>query len=246
MRRFCDQLAEAFCLLTRLPAGRFLSAGFQSAPVSCVWAYPVVGLAVGLLGSTAFWVASRFGMAPLLAACWTLVVMVSVTGGFHEDGLADTADGFGGGRTGERKLQIMRDSHIGSFGTIALILSLVIRVTAIATSAAPVTAIVIAAMAGRTAIIGMLLLLNPARSDGLAASFLRVSPARSATALGFAALASVVLLSPSMALWVVLLSLAGVWTMSRLAAAQIGGYTGDVLGATEIVVECVVLSALAT
>jgi adenosylcobinamide-GDP ribazoletransferase len=243
--RSSDELAEAFCLLTRLPAGRFLPAAFQSAPSSCVWAYPVVGLVVGLLGGMAFWLATRFGMAPLLAAGWTLAVMVGVTGGFHEDGLADTADGFGGGRTRERKLQIMRDSHIGSFGTIALMLSLAIRTAAIATGVAPVMAIIVAATLGRAAMAGLLLTSQPARSDGLAASLQRVSPMRSAAALTIAALTSVALLTPPAAFAVIFLSLAVVWAMTRLAARQIGGYTGDVLGATEIVVECVVLSALA-
>jgi adenosylcobinamide-GDP ribazoletransferase len=246
VRRVGDELAEAFCLLTRLPAGRFLSAGFQSTPASCVWAYPMVGLVVGLIGGTAFWLATWLGMATLLAACWTLVVMVCVTGGLHEDGLADTADGFGGGRTRERKLQIMRDSHIGSFGTIVLVLSLAIRTAAVATTAVPLAAIIMAAVLGRTAMVGVLLTLKPARTDGLAASLQHVAPRRLAVALGFAALTSVVLLSPSMALFVVLLSIGGVWGMTRLAGTQIGGYTGDVLGATEIVVECLALSALAT
>jgi adenosylcobinamide-GDP ribazoletransferase len=244
VRRSGDELAEAFCLLTRLPAGRFLSAGFQSAPASCVWAYPIVGLVVGLLGALAFGLATRLGMAPVLAAAWSLVVMIGVSGGFHEDGLADTADGFGGGNSRERKLQIMRDCHIGSFGTIALVLSLAVRVIAIATSAAP--AIVVAAVLGRAAIVGILLLSKPARPDGLAASLQHRSAARSAAALGFAAAISLVLLPPSTVLVVLSVSAASVWAMTWLAFRQIGGYTGDVLGATEVAVECVVLSALAT
>ena len=74
-------------------------------------------------------------MAPALTAGWALAALVLLTGGFHEDGLADTADGFGGGRTRERKLEIMRDSRIGSYGALALVLSVGIRAAALATMA---------------------------------------------------------------------------------------------------------------
>src|SRR5271168_821970 len=99
-------------LLTRLPVGR--SGGSDLART--VWAFPVVGLVVGLLGGLVYWALARLGVPAFLAASWAFVAILLVTGAFHEDGLADTVDGFGGGRTRERKLEIMRDSRIGAYG----------------------------------------------------------------------------------------------------------------------------------
>ncbi len=238
------ELAGAFGLLTRLPVGWALRAGPVPEPADCIWAYPVVGLAVGALGAAVFRVAALLGMAPALAAGWTLVALVLMTGGFHEDGLADTADGFGGGATRERKLAILRDSRIGSYGAIALILSLGLRGAALALAGAPCVALIVAGALGRAAMIGMLLALRPARNDGLAASLGRIPVAQAAAGIGIALLAAV-LLAPGMALAVIALAVAGTLVMAALARRQIGGHTGDVLGATEIVVECLVLSALA-
>ena len=125
-----------------------------------MWAFPVVGAVVGAIGGAVFWVCARLGMPPGVAAVWTLASMLLVTGALHEDGLADFADGLGGGRTRERKLEIMRDSRIGTFGGLALMLSLAARGTALATLAQPVrvvVALIVAAALGRGAI-GVLLL----------------------------------------------------------------------------------------
>ena len=247
MKRRIQELAAAFALLTRLPVGLLLPAGTAVNYGDCVWAYPVVGLKVGILGGIVFWLAARFGMPPALAAGWTLAALVLITGGLHEDGLADTADGFGGGRGRERKLEIMRDSRIGSYGAIALILSLGLRGAAIASMAGPgavLVALIVAGMLGRAAMIGILLVLQPARADGLAASLGRVPVGPAATGLAIAVLAAVGLLTFSMAFTGVALALTGVATMAWLARQQVGGYTGDVLGATEIVVECLVLTVL--
>ena len=101
------------------------------------WALPLAGLLVGLAGAFAYKVASRFGLTPNLAALLALATTTLITGALHEDGLADTADGLGGGRTRDRKLQIMRDSRIGTYGVCALILSFGLRWNALATIASP-------------------------------------------------------------------------------------------------------------
>lgn len=249
MKRRLHELAAAFGLLTRLPVGPFLPAGTEVNHADCVWAYPVVGLKIGILGGAVFWMALRFGMPPALASGWTLAALTLITGGFHEDGLADTADGFGGGRGRERKLEIMRDSRIGSYGAIALVLSLGLRWAAIATIASPfavLLALIVAGALGRAAMIGILLVLKPARADGLAASLGEIQVAPAATGVAIAFLAAAALLAVSMAVAVIVLALIGVATMAWLARRQVGGYTGDILGATEIVVECLVLTALAS
>ncbi len=233
-------------LMTRLPAGRFAHSGDLA---RCVWAFPVVGLAVGLASGLAYWLASRLGVPPLLAATWSLAGSLLLTGGFHEDGLADTADGFGGGATPARKLEIMRDSRIGSYGALALAVSCLLRITAVAAIGRPgsvITALVVAGMAGRSAMVGVLLLLPPARTDGLGASVGRPSAGRAAAGLAIAAVAPFLCVPAGGAAAVVALGAVAALATARLSAAQINGYTGDVLGAAEVAVECVVLTVLAS
>lgn len=244
--RTVAELATAFGLLTRLPIG-WLRAGTPPGTAQCVWAWPVVGMAAGALGGVVFAAAAALGMPPFLAALWSLAALVLVTGGLHEDGLADTADGFGGGFTRDRKLAILRDSRIGSYGALALILSLGLRAAAIAAIATPgavLAALVVAGALGRASMIGPLLALSPARPDGMSASLGRVPPARAGAGFAIALLAALLFAAPHGSGPAIGLAIAGAAGMAFLAQRQIGGHTGDVLGATEIVVECLVLSAL--
>jgi adenosylcobinamide-GDP ribazoletransferase len=233
-----DELAAALMLLTRLPVVRSVPPQARG-----VWAYPIVGAAVGVICALAYWLAAKLGLPSPIAAIGVVIVSVFVTGALHEDGLADTADGFGGGATVARKLEIMRDSRIGSFGALALILSVGLRVAAIAALAEPASvavALVAAGVLGRGAMIGVMLALPPARSDGMAASLGPVPPVPSVIGL---AIAAACILLPHGARALVAAVLAGggmVW----LARRQVGGYTGDVLGATEQVAECAVLVAM--
>ena len=230
------ELVGAFMLLTRLPVSR-LARG-QPAMGACIWAYPLVGLIVGGIGASVFWLCARLGLSPMLSAVWAVCATVLATGGLHEDGLADTADGFGGGDTVTRKLEIMRDSRIGSFGALALLLSLTLRIVAIADSTDPVFALLLAGALGRGAVVVVLLALRPARREGMAAS-LGMTPGVPAVA------GMVIALLCGLAAWPALLSASTVAVgMAALIRQQIGGYTGDVLGATEQVAECAVLTAL--
>src|SRR5262249_10374713 len=101
------------------------------------WALPLAGVLVALVGAAAYWLAHAAGLPSLSAGALALTATLLATGCLHEDGLADVADGFGGGATRERKLAIMRDSRIGSYGTCALILSLLPRASATASPVAP-------------------------------------------------------------------------------------------------------------
>ncbi len=231
-----SELVGAFMLLTRLPVAGL--SRVQPAMGACLWAYPLVGLVVGGIGAAVVWLAARLGLSPLLGAVLAVGAMVLATGGLHEDGLADTADGFGGGTTVARKLEIMRDSRIGSYGTMALLLTLALRVTAVADSADPIYALPAAAALGRGAVVVVLLALRPARMDGLAAS-LGMTPG------GPAVVGMLIAGLCGLPAWPALLSAATAAVgMAALARRQIGGYTGDVLGATEQVAECAVLTAL--
>ena len=242
-------LLTATMLLTRLPVARFGRVGGRSDLARCVWAFPVVGLAVNAAGGLVYGLAHWAGMSPLLAAGWSLAVTMIGTGALHEDGLADTADGFGGGVTPARKLEIMRDSRIGSYGVLALLLSAIIRTAAIAALSRPgpvITALVLAGMLGRGGILVLLLVLRPARSDGLGASMAGTRASSAAAGLGLAIAAALLALPAMTAMTAVIPGLGCCLAAARLAYRQIGGYTGDVLGAVEVAVECVVLTVIAS
>ena len=256
------EFITAAMLLTRLPLWR-LALGPPPDPARCIWAYPVVGAVVGGIGAGVYCASARIGLPPALSALWTLVAMMCVTGALHEDGVADTADGFGGGGGGaggrgrvgggggrgrSPKLEIMRDSRIGTYGALALIMTIAIRGAGIAALARPLpvaTALVAAGALGRGAIIMMLLALKPARIDGLGASLGTVSLARAAVGLALAAIVAFAVLPGGVAIGVIAPSAVISLAFVALSRRQIGGYSGDVLGAGAALVECVALTLLA-
>jgi len=208
------------------------------------WALPVAGLVVGLAGAAAYAIASKLGLPPGPSALLAVATTAFITGALHEDGLADTADGLGGGRTRERKLEIMRDSRIGTYGVCALILSFGLRWSALAAIANPwavALALCSAHAAARAGVPAFMSLVPPARPDGLSAS--AGSPPGRSVAIAFAlgTLALALALGPGKALvGLILLSLAGLM-LARLAIRQIGGQTGDILGAFEQTGEILIL-----
>ena len=242
-----SDLLHGFALLTRLPVGRFT----KSAPNlgRIVWVFPLVGLFVGAVGGLAYWGGYRLGMPIVLAAIWAFGLTLVLTGAFHEDGLADAADGFGGGRTAERKLEIMRDSRIGSYGALALGWSVAVRIAAIVSIGTPRTvliALVLAAAIARAGMIAPLLLLKPARSDGLAASMNRVPEWSATLAFAVALVMPFLLVAPVLAIVILGLGALPALIATGLARWQVGGHTGDILGAVEVMIECVVLTAIAS
>ena len=94
--------------------------------------FPLAGIIISVPGALVMLLASALGLPPLIIATLAILTLVGTTGGLHEDGLADVADGFGGGHTVTRKLEIMRDSAIGSYGTMALVFSIGLRVFSLA------------------------------------------------------------------------------------------------------------------
>src|SRR5262249_12873429 len=136
------------------------------------WALPLAGLLIGLAGGAIYFLAHSVGLTAGPAAALALATTVLLTGALHEDGLADTADGVGGGRTRDRKLEIMRDSRIGAYGACALFLSLIIRWSALAAIANPQAVLVtlcVAHAASRASLPAFMRLVPLARTDGLAA-----------------------------------------------------------------------------
>ncbi len=212
------------------------------------WAFPLAGAILGAIGGLAYALAIALHLPPPLAALWALVVEIGVSGGLHEDGLADSADALGAEASRERRLEILRDSRIGAFGALALILALGIRAVAIAAIGrvgAVLAALVVAGAASRAAMIGVSFLLTPARREGLGAGLGRLPPVASAAGVGIAALLALALLGPGGALGVALAAAFALLVVAGIAARRLGGYTGDIYGAVAALATCTVLSLLA-
>jgi adenosylcobinamide-GDP ribazoletransferase len=247
LRGITADLKAGLLFLTRIPIAHALPIeGSDIARAS--WTLPLVGMLIGLAGALVYWIAFRFALPPLLGAGLALAATLAITGCLHEDGLADTLDGFGGGESRARKLEIMRDSRIGTYGACGLVLSLLLRAAALASLAGPAPvalALIASHAAARATLPAFLRLVPPARPDGLAADAGRPPRGSAATAalLGAAALAAS-LGAKRAAIAFILLLLAFV-LMRRLCLKQIGGQTGDVAGALEQIGEIAVLLAAA-
>jgi adenosylcobinamide-GDP ribazoletransferase len=228
----------ALAFLTRLRVARVPMADDGNLGASVVM-FPLVGALVGLLGAAAYALAFRLGVPPWPAAAVALAATIWLTGALHEDGLADVADGFGGGRTLEDKLRIMRDPRIGSYGALALLLALLARAGALAALAEPWTvaaAMIVAGAVSRAALAPVMAILPNARSDGLAAGAGRPHGLRAGAAVLVAALIAVALLG-EVAGAALLAGAGAAFAVAWLARRQIGGQTGDVLGAVQQLAE---------
>lgn len=233
-------IGAALMLLTRLPVPRRLAADRGA---RCAWAWPLVGAVVAVLAWVTGAALQAAGLPPALAAGAALVTAIAVTGALHEDGLADCADGFWGGFMPQQRLAILRDSRIGSYGVIALILALGTRWAAITTlfaSGGALVGLLAAGVLSRAAMAGVMSALPFARPDGLAVHTGRptrmtaAASAMTALAIGTLAVGPVVVPAATTAL----LAAAGT---AAIARAKIGGQTGDVLGTVQQASEIAVL-----
>ena len=229
-------LLAAFTFLTRLPLPGTASVDQATLRRSAAW-FPLVGAFVGGIGALALDASSRI-WPPLVAATLSLMATVLLTGAFHEDALADTADGIGGGRDREHALEIMRDSRIGAYGAVALVLVLAARLGCLAALATTdrAVALVAAHALGRWSSLPLLAFLPYARPQGAGAPFAGTTPARVLAGTLLAAILVGLALGPRApvagVVAVVITAAAGGYFRSRL-----GGITGDCLGATNQVVE---------
>jgi adenosylcobinamide-GDP ribazoletransferase len=185
-----------------------------------------------------------------LSAVLTCVVGVLLTGALHEDGLADVADGLFGCKTREQRLLIMHDSRIGTYGAIALLLGLLARIScyqALLHLPTYTMILVVAAAAGfsRAMVVDMMWATRAARSDGL--SVLAGRPGRNAALFAIISGGSLTVLAGSM-MWpessivAIIVAIAVTGLLRRIAMRLIGGQTGDVCGATQVLVEVAMLS----
>ena len=246
-------LRLSLAFLTRLPVAPPTDATGMAAAMRV---FPLAGALVGLLCGLVIVVAAWLGLPPLAAALVSIGAGLALTGALHEDGLADMADGLGG-RTREDSLAIMRDSRIGSYGVLALVLVVGLKASVLAAllgagggSWPAVLAVMVAAGALSRAVLPALLhALPPARGDGL--SVLAGTPSTSAASIAAIlawAVSGLSLLPHSPVLGLVGLPLAaaaGVLLVGLLASRRLGGQTGDVAGAAQVASEtlCLLLAA---
>ena len=244
-------IAAAFLLLSRIPI--FWHRFPDDRPpnfMTALWAFPLVGMTIGVGGGLAILAAQALYLPPLFAAVIGVLTMALLSGAMHEDGLADMADGFGGGRDLESKIRIMHDSRIGTYGVLALILGNVGRIILLSEltryfmGVDLVTILALVAAASRFQPVLQLAIFPISQHANLASLVARPGAIQLTTAaliwsvpvyglFGISTLA--VIYSPAL-----LLSL---W-LGRLATRQVQGLTGDVMGAATILSEIVLMASL--
>nr|WP_281386592.1 adenosylcobinamide-GDP ribazoletransferase [Jiangella mangrovi] len=238
-------MRAAVAFLTRLPVGSG-PVGDAGLARAGAW-FPLVGALVAGVGLAAWWAADWL-LGSLAAAVVAVLATVIVTGALHEDGLADTADGLWGGRSPERRLEIMRDSRLGTYGALALAGDLLLRVAVLASAAgglADAARVLLAGhVLGRAAPLVLAAWLPPARTDGQGQRLGRLGVADAVVA----AVTVVVVIVLAGGLWAPVLVAAAaipVLGLRRAARRRIGGVTGDVLGASAALVNLAVAIAVA-
>ena len=246
MQEWLDDFKTAVAFLTRLPMPHPQGA----IPENFVRAhrmFPVVGALIGAAVGFICLALRWCGVPDFGAAALALGASAILTGALHEDGLADVADGFGGGRDKEAKLEIMRDSRLGTYGALILLVSFAAKLSALA--AIPdgyiVYALIAAHALGRGILPLMSINLPYARNDGLARNAGQPDAAVAATAIIVAFIIALLALSWANAFWSALAAALSALGMAWLAKRQIGGQTGDVLGGAEQVAETAILLLLA-
>jgi cobalamin 5''-phosphate synthase/cobalamin synthase len=251
---FLADLARSLGFLSRLPVPARFFEGHDGSVSRAVRAFPAAGVVIAAVPALVLALLLQLDAGPLLSALIALALLTILTGALHEDGLADAADGFGGGRDREHALSIMKDSRTGSYGVIALILSLALRATALAAlaereAALPALGLMAAAAVSRGLMVWHWALLPPARTNGVAVGAGRPTAAARTFALASAALLALLLLLPTTPLFPVLvagtLAALAALGVTRLATRRIGGHTGDTIGATQQTGEIVFLVSLA-
>ena len=241
--------------LSRLPVPDRFFRGHEGNVSHAVRAFPLAGLVVALAPALLLYLLLRFDGDPLLCALIALGGATLITGALHEDGLADAADGLGGGRDAEHALSIMKDSRTGAYGVIAIVLSFGLRAAALASLArvdeagASALAFLAAAASSRALMVGHWALLPSARSAGVAASVGMPEEAPRNLALALGATAAILLLLPAFdlaeILFALLLATLAAFGFTRFVKTKLGGHTGDTIGATQQVAEITTLAALA-
>lgn len=233
--------------LTRLPAPGWPDAAGRKLATG-MWAFPIAGVLVATIAGVVYAACDALGLPVFISSLFAVVALVMATGGLHEDGLSDLADGVWGGADPEKRLAIMSDSRIGAFGAIALIVSIAGRAAAIASIGQPLFvlgALVAAAAVSRAVMPAIMTFGTPAKSDGLGAE--AGTPAASAWGSALLLAAGICAVAAPAGWFACLIAAAaGAALVSWFARRNLGGYTGDVLGAAQQVAELFALTVVAS
>lgn len=238
---FAD-FATATTFFTRIPAPP--PTGGPRALADAAWAFPLVGAGIGGFAALVFLAAQLLGLGDWPAALLAVLAGLVLTGALHEDGLADTADGFFGGADREQRLAIMGDSRHGTFGVLAIVLSVLLRAAALAGIGEAVQtglALIAAHAASRAALPLAMRILAPARAEGLGAAAGRPPMRLAVVALIIGTVITLAALGPGRGVLAIALAGSVLFGLGVTAQRRIGGYTGDVLGAFQQVGEIVML-----
>jgi adenosylcobinamide-GDP ribazoletransferase len=247
LRQLPEDTVAAVSFFSRLPVDRPLRA-FDLRESAGAW--PLAGLLLAVGPALSVVLNSWLGIAPLVSALLAIAVAIGLTGALHEDGIADMFDGLAHGRSMSERLAIMRDSRIGVFGALALIISVGVRVAALAALAVhpsnAVLALLGVAVISRSLALWHWSALRPARTDGMA--WRAGQPDTPALQIGLLTglIAAIVMIA--IFGWAALLGLLlaglGVGFFSTLASRRLGGHTGDTIGAMQQIAEAMLLAGL--
>ncbi len=242
----CNRYFVAQTFMTRLPAPIKLSWSEEELAKSTAY-FPVVGLLVGTIAAVAWWLGSN-GWSATIGAVFAVCAAVIATGAFHEDGLADSADGIGGAFEIEKKLTIMRDSRIGTYGSVALLLSILAKVGAIALLDANTAMWTIAGahMISRWTSAPLIKNNTYVREQGTGKPFAAMVTTTEVIGSSCFALFCSLLCFGYKAVVVVPVVLVGLWCAQWYVRRKLGGITGDVLGAINSLIELLVYLVMAS
>ena len=235
-------LAVAGTFLTRLPFRPSSPLGLRELS-RAVRVFPIIGLIVGIVGGAAIMIAALVQVNPVIYGMIGLAAVTLVTGALHEDGLADFMDGIGAPDR-LRRLEIMRDPNIGTYGVLALIFALGLKVALLSVFSTPnlaIAALIAAAAISRGMMPLLMYIMKPAQPDGLAHDAGRPSLSRAGTALLMSAISGFIILGLWSAVFALFLSMVATLLIGLLAQRLLAGYTGDVLGAAQQCAEITVL-----
>lgn len=251
-----QETARALAFLTRLPIpDRFFKTAKPESTAQCSGLFPVAGALIGVIGSVPLILAFSLGLPVTISAAIAIFSMILVTGALHEDGLGDVADGFGGGKTIEERLEIMKDSRLGTYGVIAVAGSLILRISALSAILnlhgllAAIFALIASAAASRGAMVWLWSALPNAKTSGVSSSVgLPPESALSLSAifaLSFAAIFGLLasgFVPASIAIGLGIIAMIG---FQHVCQRMIAGQTGDTIGTCQQLVEIAMLSGLA-
>ncbi len=229
---------SAVTFLTRIPIGDGTNPDVDGAPTWFPLVGALIGVACGGLFAGASWLLGPFPGAALAIAAGALI-----TGAFHQDGLADTADAFGGGWTIEQRLEIFKDSRHGTYGVTTLVMVAALQIAALGALGqwAGFVAMVAAHTLGRSSALGLMLTMPSVRADGLGTRYSARLPKAQGVGGIFTGCAVVFALAGMPGLALMGACLVASAAIAGLSRAKIGGIVGDVLGAAEQTSETVVL-----